>query len=400
MPVQPNGLFGGAQAGYNWQIGPWLLGLELDIQASDLDDKKTCLFACGPSGIIIDERLNWFGTTRARFGWASGSVVSYITGGVAYGKVSTSSNFVSNLGPGPFAIASVTSTRVGWTAGSGVEVALGGPWSLKAEYLFIDLGKTSTTYTTFIAFAPGANYFDTKYQAHLFRAGLNYRFGAPAAPLLSSFDWSGFYLGANAGYGIARDPTWRQAEIIGTLEIFEIGPRGILSGVQAGYNWQFANAIFGIEADFQGSLQKDDYVCVEFCSTSSLMLDQRLKWFGTARGRIGVTAGDAMIYTTAGVAYGQFTTEATLDVGIGTATDTFRHTKIGWTVGAGIERPLALLGPNWTAKTEYLYVDLGSATDVITVAGLPLSSVYINTRIHDHIWRTGVNFNFGGPARY
>jgi outer membrane immunogenic protein len=78
-------------------------------------------------------------------------------------------------------------------------------------------------------------------------------------------------------------------------------------------------------------------------------------------------------------------------------------TKGGWTAGAGIETPFqlfGLFGPNWTSKTEYLYVDLGSSTDTFSVPLLPPVSVAFtsSTRVTEHIFRTGLNYHFNSPV--
>src|ERR1700722_3379104 len=87
----PGGGFGGGQLGYNYQrSGNIVLGVETDIQGAGITDTRTCLFGCvaGNSAIITD-KLNWFGTTRARAGLATGPVLTYVTGGAAYGETQT-----------------------------------------------------------------------------------------------------------------------------------------------------------------------------------------------------------------------------------------------------------------------------------------------------------------------
>ena len=80
------------------------------------------------------------------------------------------------------------------------------------------------------------------------------------------------------------------------------------------------------------------------------------------------------------------------------ATQSLSNTKTGWTAGAGIETPftlLGLLGPNWTTKTEYLYVDLGTTTDNFTLAVLPATAT---RSVTEHIFRTGINYHFNSPV--
>ncbi|WP_322596957.1 hypothetical protein [Bradyrhizobium sp. SEMIA] len=121
------------------------------------------------------------------------------------------------------------------------------------------------------------------------------------APRLEAtlYDWTGFYLGVNAGYGVGRNLT--SAGFTGTIftEISRLGPQGGLGGAQAGYNWQggnlgLGNVVLGVETDIQAADLKDDR-CGVFslpaCSALGLTYSQRLGWFGTVRGRVGLANG-------------------------------------------------------------------------------------------------------------
>jgi outer membrane immunogenic protein len=355
----PGGGFGGGQLGYNYQLfGRWVIGAETDIQGSGISG--------GPSlAGIIDSKLNWFGTTRARAGLASGPVLTYVTGGVAYGGIDTSVAV-----PG----ASVTSstTRTGWTWGTGVEAALGGNWTAKAEYLYVDFGSTG-------AVSPLTGAVGVKNQEQLFRGGINYHFG-PTQPVAyaPTRNWGGFFAGATLGAGIGRN----DSAFTGTGETFFLSPRGWNGGGIAGYNWQFGNWVAGVEGDFQGNTSGTGYVTSLADGTT---IDQRLSWFGTARGRLGYGVGDALFYGTAGVAFGE------VKENVGAAS--FSHTKSGFAAGGGIENKLdlfGLLGPNWTTRTEYLYLDLGSVSDTVG-AQAPQT---LTSNIHEHIWRTVVSYKF------
>jgi outer membrane immunogenic protein len=108
------------------------------------------------------------------------------------------------------------------------------------------------------------------------------------------------------------------------------------------------------------------------------------------RGRLGYSVGPSLFYATGGFAYGGVKT-AINDV-------SFSDTRTGWTVGAGIETPFTLLGlfgPNWTSKTEYLYVDLGKATTDFTLGAVPGE---YTSRVQEHIFRTGLNYHFNSPV--
>src|ERR1700674_3264875 len=123
-----------------------------------------------------------------------------------------------------------------------------------------------------------------------------------AAPVLAApaYNWTGFYIGGNAGYSVAANPSTYALGDVGVtpfpflLESFKIAPAGALAGIQAGYNWQVSNWVFSLEADFQGTGQKDS-VCVIECvfgpgGNLASAIDQRMPWFGTVRARVGVAA--------------------------------------------------------------------------------------------------------------
>lgn len=398
--LSPLGAVGGAQAGYNWQTGNWVLGLEADIQAAGMRDDRTCGVFCAPGNAVrFDQKLDWFGTARGRVGLATGPVLGYVTGGFAYGgvKTSTAEDFGSALQGSSI---NISETRTGWTAGSGVEAALGGNWTGKIEYLYLDLGAQSGTGRLGLL----STNFSSEIREHIFRAGLNYRIGGNVAYAAGPIaNWTGFYVGANGGGGVARNPnsvTLVDTFGDGSTEKFNSSPAGYLGGAQIGYNWQAANWVFGLEADVQGSTQKDDKSCLLICrvTAASLTVDQRLPWFGTVRGRAGYTVGASLFYATGGLAYGGVTSRVSEAMAAVPFSAEFKHTQTGWTVGGGVETPFelfGLFGRNWTAKTEYLYVDLGRATDSYSFAG---SNHAIDTRVQEHIFRTGLNYHLNAPV--
>ena len=168
-PLQ--GVVGGGEAGYNWQTGPWVLGLEANFEGSGLSGSRTapCLPPlCGALAASYTQKLPWFGTLRPRVGYALGNWLLYATGGGALGQVDTSAtaaigSFVANN--------KRSQTRGGWTLGGGLEVALAPGWSAKIEYLYLDLGSHTTTY---LATPPISN--ASRFSANVITAGVNYHF--------------------------------------------------------------------------------------------------------------------------------------------------------------------------------------------------------------------------------
>src|SRR5579871_4274477 len=201
----PAGAVGGGQAGVNWQTGHLVLGLEGDAQWSGERD-SICVQTCAPLvgqlnlGVSIAQRIDWLATLRARAGYADGGFLWYVTGGGAWGGVS--SNDAGLAGSLSFP-ASFSHSLGGWTIGAGVETALGGNWTAKLEYLYVDLGSTTDSFVA--SNFKNVDVVHATVHDNLVRAGVNYRFGdssASVAPLyvkapVASTGWSGFYVGGN-----------------------------------------------------------------------------------------------------------------------------------------------------------------------------------------------------------
>jgi outer membrane immunogenic protein len=217
---------------------------------------------------------------------------------------------------------------------------------------------------------------------------------APPAPV-PVYSWTGIYWGGNVGY------SWGQSKNDGTLAGFGVTATesqdmdGVIGGAQTGYNYQFGAWVLGLEADIQASGQKGGSTFqVLGLPTATLTTDHKLEWFGTARPRLGVLATpNLLLYGTGGVAFGQVKDSYTATVaGLGTvATATVDDVKAGWTAGAGIE---GAFGGGWSAKVEYLYIDLGKLQQTVT---LPLAGVTatFNSHVTDNIVRVGLNYKWG-----
>ncbi|HEY0236318.1 MAG TPA: outer membrane beta-barrel protein [Afipia sp.] len=409
--LSPIGAIGGLQTGFNWQSGNLVFGVETDFQASGMDDSSTCNAGCqSNSSLTPSQSLDWFGTARLRAGLASGPVFSYFTGGFAYGNVKstvsgTTTGFAGSVA-GAFPVGSVSETKTGWTIGGGIEAALGGNWTGKVEYLYLDLGNQNVTTSSGIF----PIVMSVENHEHVFRAGLNYHLNG-AHPYVDPpvANWAGFYAGLNAGFGVARNPTTFGIPGSATTDSFTLVPQGFLGGGQIGYNWQSENWVYGLEADFQGSALRDKDNCLLVCFQAVLPspfitsgnVDQQLTWFGTVRGRFGYSVGSTLFYGTGGLAYGEI--RNTASVVYSSAPIFFsavpamdrvdvRHINTGWTAGGGIESPIDWLGKNWTLKSEYLYVDLGSVNDNAVLASTAFA---LNSKIHEHIFRAGINYHFG-----
>lgn len=169
---------------------------------------------------------------------------------------------------------------------------------------------------------------------------------------LNAYSWAGPYLGGNLGYG------W------GDIHNNAAKPSGLNGGIQGGYNWQSGAVVYGLEGDLQLSGAEDTFAQYKFSNP----------WFGTVRGRIGYTFSNVMFYGTGGLAFGELKGQF--------AGWSESHTNAGWTVGVGAEFGLT---SNWSAKVEYLYVDLNNSYFSITGA----SNGY-----QFGVVRLGVNYHF------
>jgi len=150
--LRPDGFLGGVQIGYNYQFAPqWLMGVEADFDFANVKDSNTVGLPAGIPPTVAtsaSENIKWFGTFRGRLGWlANPNLLLFGTGGLAYGRVDYSGNIVEfpGLAPGRMFAASSSPTKVGWTVGAGAEWMFAKKWSVKAEYLYFDLGSETLT---------------------------------------------------------------------------------------------------------------------------------------------------------------------------------------------------------------------------------------------------------------
>jgi outer membrane immunogenic protein len=224
---------------------------------------------------------------------------------------------------------------------------------------------------------------------------------APAvvAPV-PAYDWSGFYVGANIG-GAWDHGTSTDRALDGTFVSSGASSNsGVVGGGQIGYNYMaLPNFLLGIEADVDGTSLKGTVLSVDGSNQHSSELDA----FGTVRGRVGFTQSNWLFYGTGGFAWGEGSVTRTqlatvvavppIPAVAGTV-ETSSNTRTGWAAGAGVEWGIT---QNWTARLEYLYLDLGNAT-----SAFPISNRQQTSSATMNVARFGVNYKFGGPvvARY
>ena len=190
-----------------------------------------------------------------------------------------------------------------------------------------------------------------------------------ASRLQAVYDWTGFYLGAHAGYGTGDlGPGSNALPLQGTF--FPPSVTGLIGGYQAGYNMQLPNnLVVGAEADisFTGNIDRPRLVPAPFNSS--------INTIGTIRGRIGYAFGTLLPYVTGGVALAS--TRVDINDPDGNPIGQMARTHAGWVAGAGVE--VAMGGP-WSGKVEYDYIDLAARNYGLADAGLP--DVRLDPRIH------------------
>lgn len=428
-----SGGLAGATIGYNRQQGPWVLGLEGDYSWANISGSSPVCAANTATPHPCGTKLDALGTLRGRVGYAmgpSGSVLPYITGGLAVGDIQGWDRLTPSEGSG---------FRTGWTVGAGMEARIAPQWTAKLEYLHVDLGPS--VLFDVVPLVPET----VSFRADIIRVGLNRSFGNPVvsapapmyakahakAPVLApAYDWSGFYVGGDIG-GMAQTGS-------GTSDFFQNDPdpafansvqaqsptsSSFIGGLHAGFNWQFARSFMvGVEGDWQW-MNAHYLFCRQTDIASAACADNgrgfvygssQAKSLATIRGRLGLTFDRLMLYGTGGVAFAEINSSLGTNClvngcadqgGASAALSNYATKKTGWVAGGGIEW---MLDANWIVRGEYLHADLGSVTNLLVLdpvnscfAGGPCGATFSRDIRYD-IVRLGASYKFGGPvvARY
>jgi outer membrane immunogenic protein len=188
IPINPKGVVGGGQTGCNAQVAQWVFGVETDFQGSNIsvsNGMSPIPNAGAQFTTTATESRDWFGTLRARAGLlALPQALLYATGGLAYGETSLSFSTQAVAAPGvacspvfPCATASASGTSIGFTVGAGMEWMFAPNWTVKAEYLYLDLGKRTISGPTVpTTVPPGVFAAGVDFREHIARVGVNYLF--------------------------------------------------------------------------------------------------------------------------------------------------------------------------------------------------------------------------------
>lgn len=190
----------GAHAGYNWQQGNAVFGFETDLQGTRLNSTMNGGLTYIPPGFgappgdfaTTSSTIDWYGTLRGRFGYASGPWLLYGTAGLAYGNVNLSSTF---SGAGVLLALQASETRLGWTAGVGAEYLVKPNLSFRIGYQYVDLGSLSVSGSSPPAFVVLSQRATANAQFQAVMAGLTWHF----TPVTPTAPWQGGYVGGHAG---------------------------------------------------------------------------------------------------------------------------------------------------------------------------------------------------------
>jgi outer membrane immunogenic protein len=207
--------------------------------------------------------------------------------------------------------------------------------------------------------------------------------------------WTGFYAGVNAGYAWGNSSTVTETGV-GTAKPFGTAidtffPFGdAFGGGQIGYNWQRGPIVYGLEADIEGAGIRGSGIAT-LDATHFAQGSTHLNWFGTVRGRLGVTIFErGLLYATGGFAYGG-EGDALLKKDPGLGFESSNKVGTGYVVGGGVEYQLA---PKWSLKGEYQYFDLGKTSYSLDAAAATVYTAQFDARHAFNTIRVGVNYHF------
>jgi outer membrane immunogenic protein len=452
QPLNDTALRANFYSGFNWQIAPqWVVGIEGDYGYAD---KTTTLRGMeypvtprltGSAADSFSVKTTWDASARARIGYLPDpSVLLYTTGGAAWLQIESNStcNISINAlcsppaGSGPFSITNST-TRLGWTAGAGIEAMLSPNWVARGEYRYSDFGTISSRDTRLVVggVAEQVVSYDLHMKTHTATFGIAYKFGGsamasmaylPPAPATAT-SWEGIY----AGLGLGARSTHADAMVTSfifngandfatTCNFYNKFNGGCVTGAPfngttyrinpyAGYNWQVAPQwVLGIEGDWGFADKQTTLAGMSYPLSgipkgrASDSFSVGTKWDASLRARAGyVATPSVLVYATGGAAVMHVESTSTCGTAInafcqpnivtGPLVITHSKTRLGWTAGGGLE---TMLGSNWLARAEYRYADFGtySNTDVRT-GGLGKTAGY-DLHVRTHTALLGIGYKF------
>ena len=381
------GIIGG-QAGCDYQMGQIVVGLEGEAAWSSVRSRAASGPLNDPATNEVTGRNRWSADLSARAGVAMGRALIYGKAGIATGRLEFSANDTfGNFQSGSGLLS-------GPLFGFGIEYAFAPNWSAKLEYDHVDYIARTLDFTS----NNGSFQQGTSAETNIVKAGINYRFGGlePAmvdlgagapfdkgpvykAPVTMAYDWTGCYIGAQAGGGV-----------LGDSFAFNINGGGGILGGQIGCNVQRGQLVFGLEGEAAWSGFAYSFNSANAGGSSEIT--GRNRWSADLAGRAGVAVDRALVYGKVGVATGALAVSETSSDGV--FNQNASGTLTGVLFGAGLEYAFA---PNWSAKLELDYVGyLGRSLSFSTVKRAPFD---FTVSAETNIVKAGVNYRLGGSDR-
>ena len=366
------------------------------------------------------------------------NVLLYGTGGLAWTRfVQNTDLAATTVSPPPFAssfgLFSSTSTptwQFGWVAGLGAETRLWDTnWLARLEYLHYDFGNSGSSSGPGLFGGPTTSRSGGDLTLDVVRAGLSYKFDPPiggaagssgqtplyykaASPVTAPWTWSGYYVGAHAGYAWARDPFDNlvptfNGNVVNGVPLNGVDSRGFVGGFQAGANWQSGSVVGGLEIDLSGTdVRGTTSNAVAGVGTfGQATQTDKLDWFGSARARIGyLVSPSVLLYATGGPGWARMVTDQETVTTVTGAVPPTTTTSVvtpswmfGWVAGAGVEA--RLWNTNWLARVEYLHYDFGSGSSTQFIpAGGGLVTSTTSGHLTNDVVRAGLSYKFDWPG--
>jgi outer membrane immunogenic protein len=408
-----NGIALGLQTGYNWQTGQWVYGIEGDATLTPGWNKSACSSRVGADPIgsctrfLVSSQMQWLASVRGRLGMAFDRTLIYATGGVAFAKASHSAYRTDTF-------ISFQHVSTGAVVGGGVEWKYDPSLSLRLEGLYYMFNNSSTNLVDTVGFTTAVQ---GVRNTAVVRLGVNWFPGAPgfassSPPLVTKGPavpyvapgWSGFYLGAHAGYGWSntRGDMFDDGTPGDSVPLSgDLKANGVALGVQTGYNWQTGSWVYGLEGDATVTPGWQKSACsfrtttfgpVGVGSCTRFVVSSQLHWLASARARLGMTFDRTLVYATGGVAFAKASHRAY-------RTDTFidfTRVSTGAVVGGGVEWRY---NPSLSLRLEGLYYMFNdSSTNLVDTFG---QATAVQGLRNATVVRAGMNFfpgALGGAA--
>ena len=422
-------LTGGVQAGYNYQFGNGLVGIEADINGNS-GFKNSVIGGDDGRAMTVGLKADVSGTIRARAGLVVNNALVYVTGGAAWADVSqTGVEFANdtsnaNFGRPTGVTANAGGVLWGGVVGAGVEFAVGPNWTVGGEFLhtvYQDRDANILNPNEIVAclsFRPAANcVVRDQLTTDAARVRVNYKFGGGAdpatmayQPAMAAYNWTGFYIGGNAGGGMASsaftDPCLYCSSATPTRGYFT-------GGAQAGYNYQFGKGLIGVEADINGNSGFKNSV-IGGDDGRAMTVGLKADVSGTIRARAGLVINNALVYVTGGAAWADVS-QSGIEFNNSTTSPTFgRPTGVtanaggalwGGVIGAGAE---FALNQNWTIGGEFLHtmyqdrdaniLDATGTNACLVRNQVSQTNCVVRGQLTTDVARVRLNYKFGGPV--